>query len=86
MWGILAMKKKQKLHVKPMEVYLGNLERFILKGLADTPTELSDCEVQVGYEILYSKSSQRCYYYIRVLPQYISANFYDAIREAMALK
>ena len=42
MWGILAMKKKQKLHVKPMEVYLGNLERFILKGLADTPTELSD--------------------------------------------
>lgn len=80
------MKKKQKLHVKPMEVYLGNLERFILKGLADTPTELSDCEVQVGYEILYSKSSQRCYYYIRVLPQYISANFYDAIRETMALK
>lgn len=81
------MKRKSSgKRVRPMEVYLGNLERRILKGLADVPSELSDCEVQVGYEVLYSRTSQRCYYYIRVLPEYISGSFYQAVREAMSLK
>ena len=79
-------RKSSDKHIRPMEVYLGNLERRILKGLADVPSELSDCEVQVGYEVLYSRTSQRCYYYIKVLPEYISGSFYETVRDAMSLK
>lgn len=84
MWGLLEM-IFNKNKVKPMQVYLGNLERSIKKGLADEHVELSDCEVQVGYEILYSKSSQRCYYYVRALPEYIVSSFYNQVRLAMSL-
>lgn len=80
------MKDKNKEHkVKPFEVYLGNLERIIKGSLADEHSDLKDSEVQVGYEILYSKRSQRCYYYIKALPQYISSSFYVAARSALSL-
>lgn len=76
--------KTHKNKVRPLEVYLGNFERSIKKGLADEPVELSDCEVQVGYEVLYSKSSQRCYYYVKALPEYIMGSFYNQIRLAIS--
>lgn len=79
------MRKQKERKIKPMDVYLGNIERFIKGGLADEKSDLNDSEVQVGYEILYSKRSQRCYYYVRALPQYISASFYTAAREALSL-
>lgn len=80
------MKNKDKERkIKPIEVYLGNLERFIKGGLADERVDLTDSEVQVGYEILYSKRSQRCYYYVTALPEYISGSFYAAARSALTL-
>lgn len=72
--------KKQKKKIKPMEVYLGNIERAIQKGLADKPQRLNEAEVQVGYEILYSKHSERCYYYVKALPEYLTESFYDNLR------
>lgn len=79
-------KRKDKAgKVRPMDVYLGNLERVIKGGLADDHSDLNDSEVQVGYEILYSKRSQRCYYYVRALPEYISGSFYSKARSALAL-
>lgn len=77
------MSKSNK--VKPLQVYTDNLVKFIKKGLADTPVDLGDAEVQVGYEILYSRRSQRTYYYIKALPEYIVGSFYNAVREAIAL-
>lgn len=78
-------KKDKSTKIRPMDVYLGNLERVIKGGLADEHSDLNDSEVQVGYEILYSKRSQRCYYYIRALPEFISGSFYSAARSALAL-
>lgn len=77
------MKKHKRKKERPLEVYLGNLERFIKKGLADVPIQLNDAEVQVGYEILYSKHSQRCYYYVKAMPEYIASSFYSAVRSAL---
>lgn len=74
---------KPKSKVRPMEVYLGNLERTIKRGLADVPAQLNDAEVQVGYEILYSKRSQRCYYYVKAMPQFIAGSFYDVVRSTL---
>lgn len=79
------MKKDKQNKIKPMEVYLGNIERMIKKGLADQPVQLNDAEVQVGYEILYSKHSQRCFYYVKALPEYLCESFYTTVREAMRL-
>lgn len=79
------MKRQRERKIRPMDVYLGNIERMIKGGLADEKSDLNDSEVQVGYEILYSKRSQRCYYYVRALPQYISSSFYTAAREALSL-
>ena len=75
--------KKHK--VKPMEVYTSNLVKFIKRGLADERVELNDSDVQVGYEILYSRRSQRTYYYVKALPEYIVGSFYYAVREALSL-
>lgn len=79
------MRQPKERKVRPMDVYLGNIERYIKGGLADEKSDLNDSEVQVGYEILYSKRSQRCYYYVRALPEYISGSFYVAAREAISL-
>lgn len=78
------MKSKEN-KVRPLQVYISNLVRFIKRGLADEHVDLSDSEVQVGYEILYSRRSQRTYYYIKALPEYISGSFYYAVREALSL-
>lgn len=79
MRGVLAVRRRGK-KVRPMQMYLDNLERVIKKGLADVPTDLADYEVQVGYEVLYSRDSERCYYYVRALPEYIAGSFYTAVR------
>lgn len=81
----MSRKVPAERKVRPMDVYFGNLERTIKKGLADDYVELNDSEVQVGYEILYSKRSQRSYYYVKALPRYIAESFYDSVREALSL-
>ena len=71
--GLFRKKDTSKeTKIRPADVYLGSIERTIKGGLADERSDLNDSEVQVGYEILYSKRSQRCYYYVRAVPQYIS--------------
>ena len=77
--------RSKKGKITPMQLYSSNLIRYIKKGLADTPVSLGDSEVQVGYEILYSRRSQRVYYYVKALPEYISGSFYYTVREAIAL-
>lgn len=83
--GLFKRNKDKEQKIRPADVYLGSIERTIKGGLADAHSDLNDSEVQVGYEILYSKRSQRCYYYVRALPQYISSSFYSAAREALSL-
>lgn len=85
MWGVLEVMPRKSDKIKPLQMYVSNLERAIKRGLADVPTALSDCEVQVGYEVLYSRNSERCYYYVKALPQYIQASFYNAVRMQIAL-
>lgn len=69
--------------LKPLEVYSDMIAKRIAHGLDDKYIHLADDSLQLGYEMVYSRNSIRCYYYVTMLPAYIDKSFFSVMRRML---
>lgn len=64
-------------------MYTDIIAKKILNGIEHTPVSLADDELQVEYNVVYTKKSISAYYVIKMLPKYVPRAMYQLMRNAV---